>query len=129
MSKAIALACFLAGKGFGSMAYQYDLEDDTSCDDDLKIAQNLVGWTVTLVEMVELAYSITMEYPEDYEYNIYREFGVWYGDQMSENDDNAEPDDEECMEQLVELVMEEFNSMLNEVQQQRLKALLEAINH
>jgi len=130
MSKQLALACFYVGKGYGMNCYQFDLEDDTSHQDDLVIARSLVSWSTYAVELVELAHSITMEYPEGHEHTIYGAFGGWFGDYCAENGDDGEyppPDADDCKSQLVELVMDEFSSMNNDNQNMRLRALLEAV--
>lgn len=127
MSKALAIACFMMGKGYGQPCYQYDLEDDTDTGDDLALAIVLVGWASTAVEMVEIAHEFIMEYPKGYEHNIYREFGEWFGEQMSDNDDNEPPTEDECKECLVGIVVSTFNDNLTAVQQDRLTEKLKAL--
>lgn len=128
MSKQLALACLYMGKGYGCKAYQYDMEDSTDYADDRVIAKLLVRWAAFAVELVELAHSVTMEYPDSHEHEIYGDFGNWFGEECSNNNEHTPPPEEACKEQIIELVMAEYSDILNESQQARLLEQFNAVN-
>lgn len=128
MSKELALALFYMGKGYGQKVYEHDIEDDTDCPADMKAAGKLINWASIAVDMVEVAHAFTMDYPEGYEYNVYREFGEWYGERAGNNDNYAPPENDECIDALINLVHSTFEDNLTDEQKKRLIEKLSAVN-
>lgn len=134
MSKAITLAAALIGVGLGYEAYVTDRTDDTSPAEDIKLFSEVAYYAPFAAAMVEAAYSVTFTYPEDWEWEIYRDFGDMINEYTStdqENDDGEDsvfihtlPNRSMMLDQLEELVFNEFCKVATSSQFSSLKTAI-----
>lgn len=119
MSKQTELAAALIGAGLGFDNHMCDHTDDMDCEEDIKLYSEAAYYAPIAVAMVEAAYDLTFQYPENWQWEIYCNFGEAIGDSTESesgetNDDGDEtmvvlpPDRVGMLNQLEELVVGKF---------------------
>ena len=115
--KELLLASIWVGMGAGHEINSYDLESDSD-----SIHACAAKWTPFAVDIVEMAYNVTMAYPDEHMRGCYHDFGEfvanWY------NNDCGEPSKEEVIDWVINNTLIEFDDLLSETQHERLEALM-----
>lgn len=132
MSKATVLAAALIGAGLGCKWSLYNYGEDTSAQEDTNYFSKAVEYAPIAVAMVEAAHEVTFQYPDNYGWKIYWEFGNDYGaacDTESDDDDVVYTfcDHKVALNMLKSLLLSSFEEVASEGQTERIEKALNAI--